>query len=291
MSIFESTIEIKNISKNFGSTRALKNVTMTLMPNKIYGILGRNGAGKSTLLNIIANMLFPSDGEVLIDGEPVIENDGALAKIFYTADKNLFPEGMKVKEGLRWAKEFRPAFDTEYANSLLKKFNLDPHKKIDGLSTGYQTIFRLILTLSSGAPVILFDEPVLGLDANHRELFYKEVIKHYSENPKTIVLSTHLIDEVSDILEDIVIIKEGEILLEQPVEEVLQMAYTVSGDVDNVDRYTEGKNVIHTEVIGRLKASTVFQKRDSVDRESLERLGLQVAPARLQELFVCLTNS
>ena len=198
---------------------------------------------------------------------------------------------MKVKEAFRWTKEFYPDFNMEYAVGLSKKFELNPNMKITSLSNGYNTIFKLILALSCGAPVILFDEPALGLDANHRELFYKELIAHYGEHPKTVVISTHLIDEVSSLLEDVIIIKEGEIILEQPIEEVLQMAYTISGDGENVDKYAMDKNIIREENMGKYKSVTIYQKRDSADKEAISRLGLEIAPARLQELFISLTNS
>ncbi|MGV8984171.1 ATP-binding cassette domain-containing protein, partial [Clostridium sp.] len=181
-----SRIEIKNISKYFNKTIALKNVSLTLEPNKIYGLMGRNGAGKTTLLNIITNKLFSSSGQVLIDGEAAMENDIAQGKIFCMNEKNIYPEYMKVKEGFKWTKEFYTSFDMTCAYDLTAKFKLDVNKKIKNLSTGYNSIFKLILALSSGASVILFDEPVLGLDANNRELFYRELIKNYSEEPKTI---------------------------------------------------------------------------------------------------------
>lgn len=284
-------IEIKNVSKNFGKTTALKNVSLTLATNKIYGLLGRNGAGKTTLLNIITNKIFANEGEVLIDGETAVENDNAQSKIFCMTEKNVYPIEMKVKEGFQWTKEFYPGFDMEYANSLAQKFALSTKKRLKELSTGYTSIFKLILALSSQAPIIIFDEPVLGLDANYRELFYKELLTHYSEHPKTVIVSTHLIDEISNVLEDVIIIKNGEVVLSHPVDQVLQLAYTVSGDSINVDAYTKGKNVIREETMGKYKSATIYQKRDSADKNAIRELALDITPARLQELFICLTNS
>ncbi len=198
---------------------------------------------------------------------------------------------MKIKDAFRWAKEFRPAFDLQYAYKLADKFSLDSGKKTYELSTGYRTIIRLVLTLASGAPVIIFDEPALGLDANHRELFYKELVANYSERPKTVVISTHLIDEISAVLEEVVIIKNGEIILSRPLDEVLQEAYTITGEEAAVDRYTKQKNVIGEETIGNLKTAYIFQKRDSADQAAAGGLGLKMTPAKLQELFIRLTNS
>jgi ABC-2 type transport system ATP-binding protein len=286
-----STIDIKNVSKNFGKTKALNKVSLTLEPEKIYGLLGRNGAGKTTLLNIVTNKIFADAGEVLIDGEKAEENDRAQAKIFYMTEKNVHPWDMKVKVGFRWAHEFNPGFDLEYANTLAGKFKLDTGKKIKNLSSGYNSIFKSILALASGLPVVIFDEPVLGLDAAHRDLFYRELIAYYSEHPKTIIIATHLIDEVAEVLEQVIILKEGEVILTKPVESVLELAYSVSGDGASVDQYIKGKNIIREETIGKFKVATIYQKRENGDRKQIQELGLEITPARLQEVFISLTNS
>jgi ABC-2 type transport system ATP-binding protein len=285
-----STIEVKNVSKAFGKTTALNNVSLTFESEKIYGLLGRNGAGKTTLINIITNRIFADAGEVLVDGEKAEENDHAQEKIYCMTEKNVHPWNMKVKEGFRWAREFYPGFDTEYAYSLARKFNLETDKKIKGLSSGYSSVFKLVLTLASGVSVLIFDEPVLGLDAAHRELFYRELIAYYSEHPKTVIIATHLIDEVAEVLEQVIILKTGDIVLAEPVESVLQLAYSVSGDGASVDLYASDKKVIREETIGRFKAATIFQERDNSDRARIQELGLQITPARLQEVFISLTN-
>jgi ABC-2 type transport system ATP-binding protein len=138
--------------------------------------------------------------------------------------------------------------------------------------------------------VIIFDEPVLGLDANHRDLFYKELLAHYNGSPSTVILSTHLIEEAAALLEEVIIIKEGQIIITQPVEELLQLAYTVSGSQETVDRYIAGKKVIREEALGRFKAATIYQKRNGKDQEALTQLELDLTPARLQELIISLTN-
>jgi ABC-2 type transport system ATP-binding protein len=140
-------------------------------------------------------------------------------------------------------------------------------------------------------PVVIFDEPVLGLDAVHRELFYRELINRYSEHPCTIIIATHLIDEVADILEEVVILKNGEVILEKPVTSVTELAYSVSGEASSVDEYARGKNIIREETIGKYKVDTIYQKLDGEDREKIAELGLEITSAGLQEVFVSLTGS
>jgi ABC-2 type transport system ATP-binding protein len=174
---------------------------------------------------------------------------------------------------------------------LAGKFKLDTAKKIKNLSSGYNSIFKSILALASGLPVIIFDEPVLGLDAANRELFYRELLANYSEQPKMVVIATHLIDEIAEVLEQVLILKDGELILARPVESVLELAYSVSGDGDSVDRYTRGKNVIREETIGKFKVATIFQRRENGDRARIQELGLEAIPARLQEVFISLTDA
>lgn len=281
-----STIKLDNVTKCFGQTKALDGVSVVFEENKIYGLLGRNGAGKSTLLNVISNRLFPTVGEVTIDGERASENDHALSKVFCMSDKNLYPDTMKVKEIFEMTKTYYPEFDMNYAQKLSLDFGLNINKKIKGLSTGYNSIYKIILALSSNAPIVFFDEPVLGLDANHRELFYKALIDKYSERPATYVISTHLIEEASDIIERVVILKEGKLILDEDTETVLAGGYAVSGSAGAVDEFCKGKQILGQDVLGGLKTAYI---KGQVRRDEIPE-NLELSKPDLQKLFIQLTN-
>lgn len=285
-----SRIEIRHLSKSYGKTLALKDVTASVGDGKITGLLGRNGAGKTTLLNIITNRIFADQGQILVNDQPAIENDQIQATIFYMTEKTLYSKETRVSEVFKITHGFYPTFSLDYAASLSDRFKLEPRKKINSLSTGYMTIMKLVLTLASNAPITIYDEPVLGLDANYRDLFYKELISHYNEIPNTVILSTHLIEEVARLLEDVIILKEGSMLISQPVESILQLAYTVSGDQESVDRYASDKKVISREILGRYKSATIYQNRTGADEELMSQLGLDLMPAKLQDVFISLTN-
>ena len=137
----------------------------------------------------------------------------------------------------------------------------------------------------TNAPYTFFDEPVLGLDANHREMFYRELIHRYSEQPRTIVISTHLIEEIADIIEQVVIIKEGKILLDRPAEQVKQMGYQVSGKASEVDAYCAGKKVLGEELLGGFKSACLLGQPENVP------VSLEMTALDLQKLFVQLTNA
>lgn len=282
-----SKIEVKNVTKCYGTTVALKDVSLTFEENKIYGLLGRNGAGKSTLLSLITNKNFPTNGKVLIDGEPVCENDAVLAKVYCMSEQSLYPESMTVKEVFKWTREFYPNTDTEYAMKLADKFELNIKKKLKALSTGYGSIYKIIVALSCNAPILLLDEPVLGLDANFREVFYRELLEHYSESPKTIVVSTHLIEEAANVIENIAIIKNGEIILNDTTQNVLTAGYTVTGAAAVVDMYTKGRNVLGCDMLGGMKSAYLLDKLD----KSMVPQELEVSRLKLQSLFIHLTNA
>ncbi len=284
-----NAIEIRNISKNYGAVQALKNVSVTFAPEKIYGLLGRNGAGKTTLINLITNRLFPTEGEIAVEGQSVVENDHALGHVFAMTEQNLVPEGMRVKKALEWAKEFYPTFDVAYALTLARAFGLDVNKKAKQLSTGYGSIFKLILTMASGAPILIFDEPVLGLDAPHRELFYQELLALFAKRPCTVVLSTHLIDEAARVIEQAVILDEGKLILNQPVEELLSRAHSVAGEAAAVAEYCKNKRMIFEQSVGNFKMAAVLDAEK--DHTLAQRLKLEFGGIELQKLFIYLTNS
>ncbi|HZX46655.1 MAG TPA: ABC transporter ATP-binding protein [Clostridia bacterium] len=283
-------IEVKGITKYYRENKALDNVTFTMEPGKIYGLLGRNGAGKTTLLNLITNRIFPSSGEIRIGGESVHENDSALGIIYYMTEKNLFPDSERIKNIFKWTRQFYPAFDMDYAGGLSDKFGLDIKKKVKSLSTGYASIFKAITALASNSDILLFDEPILGLDANHRDMFYKELLASYADKPRTIIISTHLIEEVAPVLEEVIIIKEGKLVIKQPVEKLLAHAYTVSGEASKVDKYTQGKKHTGSETIGSLKSAVVLEDIGLKDKALAKELGLKFSKTELQKLFISLTN-
>ena len=169
---------------------------------------------------------------------------------------------------------------------MADRFSLDTKKKIKTLSTGYTSIFKVITALSVGTPYVLLDEPVLGLDAGHRELFYKVLLETYGHRPCCMILSTHLIEEAAGVIEDIVIIKQGKIIENDSCESLLSKGYTVSGKSSSVDAFIEGKTVMGIDMLGGLKTAYIM---GSLDRNEVPE-ELEVSRLDLQKLFVQLTN-
>lgn len=281
-----NAIQIKNITKRYKDVTALDDVSFSFEFGKIYGFLGRNGAGKTTLINIIANRIFADQGEILIDGIPAKENMGVHEKIFCMSEADLYDRDLKVKDHFKWTNRFYTDFDLKKAFELSKKFNLDTNKRFKALSKGYQSIFKLIIALSLNVPYVIFDEPVLGLDANHRELFYSLLLKEFENNERTLIIATHLIEEVSNIIEEVVLIDKGKILVQETVEELLEKGYSVFGAAQEVDHYCVGRNVIGYDELGGLKVAYILGEKTVLPQES----NLQITAMNLQKLFVKMTE-
>ena len=279
-------IQIKNITKKYNGLTALDNVSFSFEFGKIYGFLGRNGAGKSTLINVIANRIFADEGTVLVDDVPARENMKVQEKIFCMSETDLYDKDLKIKEHFKWINRFYDSFNINKALEISEKFDLDPDKRFKALSKGYQSIFKLTVALSLNVPYVIFDEPVLGLDANHRELFYDLLLKDYEDGERTIIIATHLIEEVANIIEEVVLIDKGKILLQESVERLLETGYSISGITKEVDDYCIDKNVIGYDELGSLKIAYVLGEKTPLPENS----NLQISAMNLQKLFVKLTE-
>lgn len=280
-----NAIQIKNITKSYNDIKALDNVSFSFEFGKIYGFLGRNGAGKSTLINIIANRIFADKGDILIDDITAKENMAVHEKIFCMSEADLYDSNLKIKDHFKWINRFYDTFDMNKAIEISEKFNLNTNKKFKALSKGYQSIFKLTVALSLNVPYIIFDEPVLGLDANHRELFYNLLLKEYENDERTFIIATHLIEEVANIVEEVVLIDEGKVLLQENVETLLETGYSVSGVAQEVDNYCVDKNVIGYDELGGLKIAYILGEK-AIAKNS----NLQISTMNLQKLFVKLTE-
>ncbi|EJP99642.1 ABC transporter ATP-binding protein [Bacillus cereus] len=283
-------LETKNLSKKYKKKLAVNEVTISLEEHKIYGLLGRNGAGKTTLLNILAGQIISSSGSVSVFGENVFENSKAMRSICFVRVKEEAHLSYKVKEIFKLCNMFYKNWDQKYAEELAGKFQLNMKEKYHKLSHGMQTVVGIIQGLASRAPITIFDEPTTGLDAAHRELFYSLLLEDYGEYPRTIILSTHLVEEVTHVIEDVIIIKEGRLVVQSSVEDLLQQGHIISGKKDKVDAFSINKKVINREVYGNKGIAVIWGEFTNEDYYSLEKEGLAVDEIILQKLFIHITG-
>lgn len=279
-----SVIKIDNVTKKYGKNIALDNVSAEIENGRIYGLLGRNGAGKSTLLNIITNRVFATSGTCSIDGENLLDNDKALSRIYAMNEAVTMPASMNFKRCVNVTADFYKNFDKDYAFSLAEKFRLDPKKRLSALSTGYLTIAKIILTLSSGADFLFFDEPVLGLDANHRDLFYRLLVERFADQNCGIVISTHLIEECQALVENVIMINKGKIIAAGATDDILSQGYSITGAERIVTDYCRDKTVLSQRKMGTICSAYLKGKPENVP-DSLE-----VSRPDLQQVFINLTG-
>lgn len=282
------SIQVQAVQQAFRGQTVLDNLNLTIKPNTIYGLLGRNGAGKSTLLNVISNRIFADSGTVTMDNETMRDNDHTLGKVYLMSEVNLYSERSRVKQLFKTTALLYGDFDDAHANKLAQTFGLDLNARFGKLSTGYRTIFKLIIALCVPADYIFLDEPVLGLDANHREIFYQELIETYSDHPRTFVISTHLIEEIANLIEHVFVLDNHHIIVDGDVTDILGQSYAVTGPQTDVSTYTDDLNIIGKDHLGGITAHYVYGPLDN-DRPIPDTV--TVEHLDLQKLFVNLTNT
>ena len=283
------SLTCEHITKVYGGREVLKDVSLTLEPGKIYGLIGRNGAGKTTLLSILTAQNPATRGTVAVDGEPVWENRKALERLCFSRELNVGAESgiaaIKVKEYLRIAATYYAGWDKEMEKRLVALFELDGKKKLGKLSKGMLSMVTIIVAMCSKAPYTLLDEPVAGLDVVAREQFYKLLLEEYAATGRTFVISTHIIEEAADVLEEVIILHEGRVLLMEDTQALLERVRYVSGKAEEVDAAVAGLEVHHPETLGRSKGVTVFLKPGQKVEESRD---VSVQLVNLQKAFVAL---
>ena len=277
----------KNIIKKYGKKEVLNNVNLTLEKGKIYGLIGRNGAGKTTLLSIISAQNPATSGTVTLADEQVWENQKALDNICFSRELNPTmgngAAGLKVKEYLRIAAMYFPNWDSKMAENLVKEFELNVKDRIVKLSKGMMSMITIIVAMASKAEFTFLDEPVAGLDVVMREYFYKLLLEEYTESGRTFVISTHIIEEASDVFEEVIIIRDGKILLKENTQELISKAFRISGKAEDVDAVTKGLELHQVEITGRGKGVTVMLKEGQKIKEGID---VSVQPLNLQNVFL-----
>lgn len=283
-----NAIELNHLTHRYGRSTALDDVTLSLPEGKIYGLLGRNGAGKSTLINILVAGFKPTSGKALVFGKTSFENAAALSKLCVVREQGMFPPYIRIRQVLGACASLYPNWDAEYADRLVKLFALKPGKRFRQLSRGMESALGLIIGLASRAELTVFDEPSLGLDAVARENFYDELTRDVDAHPRTVVISTHMIDEAARCFSDVVIIDRGRVLLQSPVGDLSKAAVLISGtDEARIREAIGSRAILHEE-----KLHTMFSAAVRVDADDpiSPPEGAHVEPLPLQRLFVYLTN-
>jgi ABC-2 type transport system ATP-binding protein len=283
-------VEVNGLTKSYGNVKAVSDVTFTLEADKIYGLLGRNGAGKTTLMQLLTAQEFATSGELSVFGEHPYENNRVLRQLCFIRESQKYPESFRVIDVLKVAATLYPNWDQSLADVLLADFRLPIKRRMKKLSRGMLSSVGIIIGLASRAPLTIFDEPYIGLDAVARGLFYDRLIEDYALYPRTVLLSTHLIDEVSRILEHVMVIDGGKLIINEDADVLRSQGCNVVGVKASVDAFTAGREVINCDPLGGMVSVTFVGELTSGDRKLASDQGLELIPVSMQQLIVHLTS-
>ena len=212
-----SILQCKNLSKRYGAAEALKGIDLELEAGRIVGLLGPNGSGKTTFIKLANGLLKPSEGEILIDGNS--PGKETKAEVAYLPDRDFLPDYMSVSQLIKYYSDFFDDMNMAKAEEMLRSLDLDKDMKLKKMSKGTREKVQLILTMSRDAKVYFLDEPIAGVDPTARDYILRTIITNY--NPDAlVVISTHLIADVENVLDEVVFIKEGKIVLHKEADAI-----------------------------------------------------------------------
>jgi ABC-2 type transport system ATP-binding protein len=284
-----NVIEVKNLSRTYRNTVAVDDVSFSIEENGIYGLLGRNGAGKTTLMRMLTGHEFASFGEISIYGQNPVEDEAVLANLAFIRESIRYPESYKVEHILKAASAAFANWDETYSQTLVDTFRVPRKRTAKKLSRGQLSAVGVVIGLAARAPITIFDEPYIGMDAVARSQFYELLLADYLEHPRTIILSTHLIDEVADLLEHVIVIDQGKITLDAKADDLRGSAAVIEGSIEAIEVISEGLMVLEAQTIGSQKR-VVVQALSAERRAEIEVAGLNIRPASLQQLIISQTN-
>lgn len=282
-------VEVRDLTIRYGETVAVDGLSVKLDGGKIYGLLGRNGSGKTSVLSTVAAFRKATSGTVLVDGAEPFENAAVTRQVCFVRDRVDAQDTERVSAALQMARALRPNWDEEYAQALIERFDLPLKKRIGALSRGAKSAVSVTIGLAARAPVTIFDEAYLGMDAPSRYAFYDEVLNDYMAHPRTIIISTHLIEEVGSLFEEVVIIDKGRLVAHDETEALRARGVAVTGPADAVAAFTAGRTVLGDQRLGGTRSTTVYGQLTDEERASARAAGLDIGPVGLQDLFVHLT--
>lgn len=283
-------VEVEGLTVRYGRTTAVDDVSLSVPAGSITGLLGRNGSGKTTLASVVAGFRRPASGRVLVGGREPWEDEELVPRVLLVRESGDVLDSETLRTNLRYTEDCRPEFSREVAEQLLDRFQLDVSAKPQKLSRGQKSAFGIVLAVASRADLTILDEVHLGLDAPTRYAFYDALIADYVAHPRTIVLSSHLIDEIERLLEHVVVLDRGRLLLAQEADGLTARGVSVTGPAREVERFLVGRTVLGRQQLGGTVQATVLATLGDGEAADARAAGLEIGPVPLQDLFVHLTQ-
>ena len=275
-----SIISAKRLTRRYGKTLAVDNISFDIPAGRIVGLIGPNGSGKTTALKAILG-LSPFEGELKVLGlDPRTHRDELMRQVCFIADVAILPRWLRVKDAVDFVAGVHPKFDRAKAERYLASTKLKPGMKVKEMSKGMVVQLHLALVMAIDAKLLVLDEPTLGLDILYRKQFYQHLLEEYFDQNKTIIITTHQVEEIEHILTDLMFIREGKIVLTSTMDDVGVRFVEVMVSAENADQARALKPIDERQVFG--KAVMLF---DGVSRETLDTLGEARTPG-IADIFV-----
>src|SRR3977135_3629219 len=280
-----ASIEARGLRKSFGTTTALDGINLRVEEGRILGLIGPNGAGKTTALNAILG-LTPYQGELKVLGrDPWTERDQIMRDVSFLSEVAVLPRWIRVSQALDYVAGVHPRFDRAKAESFLAKTTIRQASKVRELSKGMVTQLHLALVMAIDARLLVLDEPTLGLDILYRKQFYDSLLNDYFDRSRTIIVTTHQVDEIQDVLTDLMFIDRGRIVLKCSMEEFERRYTEVLVPPDKLEAARGLRPMHERQSLGR--SILLF---DRVERQQLAALGDVRAPS-IADLFVAVLSN
>lgn len=275
-----SLVNARNVSKHFGSVRAVDNVSFEIEKGRILGLIGPNGAGKTTLLKAVLG-LTDCDGDLSVLGfDPFKQRKQLMQNICFIADVAVLPRWIKVSQILDFVESIHPNFSRARAEELLQQTKVQPGARVKELSKGMVTQLHLSIIMAIDAKLLVLDEPTLGLDILFRKEFYANLLNDYFDEERTILITTHQVEEIENLLTDVMFINDGKILLDSTMDSLSDTYVEVMASGDNAQKARGLGPIAEHEMFG--KSVMLFE---GVSREHLEGLG-EIRIPSVADLFV-----
>ena len=283
------TVEIAGVTKAFGKTNVLDNIDLKLEDGKTYALLGRNGSGKTTLMNLMCTKYIPDSGVIKLMDEEAYENDRVLSEICFMKDYVPAFEDMKLSAIFKYAEKFYTRWNKALEEKLIKQFGLETKKIYGFLSKGQQTAVGLIVGLCSNTRILLLDEIYSGLDAVARKELYTILMQEQERYTRTMVLASHLIEEMTNLFSDVIILHNGKIILNDSLDTVQTKARKITG-IKEIEDILSDKNVLGKNSVGTMSEIYIYDDFTEDEISELNERGYKLAPMNLQELFAAMTE-
>jgi len=275
-------IEARGLSKNYGKSLVVRGVDLNVQAGRIVGLIGPNGAGKTTVIKSILG-LTSFDGELRVLGrDPRTERDALMEEVCFIADVAVLPRWIKVSQAVDLVAGIHPRFDRKRADEFLARTDIKRESRVRQLSKGMVTQLHLALILAIDAKLLVLDEPTLGLDLLFRRSFYDNLLNDYFNKERTILVTTHQVEEIENILTDVLFIEHGKIVLDSPMESIAERFAQLIPSAGNVERARALKPFWEREIFGRV--AMLFDGRN---QQELAALGEVRAPS-VADLFVAM---